>query len=339
MERSRQKDVCHKKGDYSQALKKSPFENVVAEQAQSRRGCECLKPCRKSYLNFESPGTSTHRKYFGWKTKFRGCQQIEDKLIARRLVSYELREKLGVLAQFFEYQLSDRNELVSWGHLAEALETSINQIGDERLSELKQYELSVELGWGDDREETLRQMELIEEKIKRKRRHSSPRFKRFMKSLTNPQREIVVAYYLDNPRRLTAKQIATRLGITYAAFRDRLTGVKKKFRDLYLEKKVKPKLNLWDKDLIYGFWRKSCGEEVSPVKYENFVIGTKAVVDAHEFDAFRNAMGPRRPRVLKWLGCDNGYQQQHSFNDWQTAGLKKVKRVEDLFDQDPEDAR
>lgn len=59
-------------------------------------------PCEESFLHEESKGTQFFKKRLGKKTKFRGCQEVEETLVREKLIRHKPIGDLGFVDAIIE---------------------------------------------------------------------------------------------------------------------------------------------------------------------------------------------------------------------------------------------
>lgn len=154
-------------------------------------------PCKKVFLNPDSPGTIAYLRVYGDKSKFRGCQAVEDYLTEEGLVCGTVTDVVG------------KSKDIRLGIMIDA-------------KAFRSFSLSLI-----DENENERFEQRHEELI--------ARMEKFLASLTLHQRRALQRVYMFNHEGLSKTEIARRLRIRPDTFQERIDRAFKKAEECFPE--------------------------------------------------------------------------------------------------------
>ncbi len=268
---------------YAPAGSAHPGALLTAQGPQAQFPPQSLEivPCQERFRKEDSPATQFHVRAMGSLTTFRGCQSLEEDLLAQALVRHRppkeeimgWREPPDKDEQRGEYDAwDDADSLESWKYTQSLTQATEN----DDLDEDQDGEDKEEDQDGEDKEEEVivpRQKEAWVTLLYKR----SKEFK-----LTYRQRSAFELVYPKSGPGLTHAQAAKKLRISPHSLKDRIEGIKKKVEDRFpgITQKEKEIPGLWkapDRQLD-GFYVRSRAKHVAPLYRVNPKTGQKALM-------------------------------------------------------------
>ncbi len=221
-------------------------------QSECPDGYALVAPCNERYRHPDSEGTRLHQNQHGAKTKFQGCQSLEEAWIKEDAGNYEMAD----LPDFFEDLkkiLSDAkdhsalldpdspeyqqalNDLSPHGSTLSGLRIKVhNRIEEGALESRSRQSFADGRGFSlHPYSDQALSLDQESEKVAKLR----ARVNTFMESLTPKQADAVNAVFFQNYTGLKLHEIAEELGISINSLKDRLSGSYKKLAKAFPEYK------------------------------------------------------------------------------------------------------
>ncbi len=178
-------------------------------------------PCDEFFLNEDSAGTKKFKRNIGTKTKFKGCQDVEDWLAENGLINYELNEAQGLYSDMVL-------------QLESFLSGESSTDGDDPflLSSPSTFlfEIPSDTDFVEDLEEKLTEAILDLEQSDKLRRL----LKKHLRVLTPKQRKALNNIYLKNFDDQTQIEVAAKMKLSIDSLKDRREQAFKKLKRILL---------------------------------------------------------------------------------------------------------
>jgi predicted DNA-binding protein YlxM (UPF0122 family) len=314
---------------------------------ERKRHLHLVLPCGETFRHPHSTGTKLHGAISDGKSQFRGCQKLEDELLAEDLIKHSQNEVIGTLQDFGLAQEQRENERED--ETSEEVKTRENnwEIKEPNRSGLDQEGAAVSDGplsssWMHMSEVTTILPKASHERWVEYLRDYPDEF-----DLTYKQKSAVTLFLLENDDARKIAEVAEKLRITVDSLKDRINQVKKKVLKLFphaaedSKTKVTRKEKL-DSDFAFGgFYRKSSARHKAPLYSVNPSDLRKKVEVEFPPKTAKRTRGDlskeERDRLTERYKRENLvlYIPNHDgiFCSWLPIGPRKKTKTEILLDQ------